>query len=113
MGDGFADAEVDDDHSFVGLFGVGVGGFGDGGGADDLFFVTGVVDKDFIAGLHGAHVFEGGGIGDAVPGGGFLTSEIGEGIGGGFGFEKPVGHDVLRFRWSVHHGAKFAAIQQE
>ena len=75
-------------------FGVlGVGGVDgdDFGGADGGFAYVGVVDDEFFAVFHAAEVEEGGGVGDAVPGGLAVADEVVEGVFAGFGLEE-VGH---------------------
>jgi hypothetical protein len=54
-----------------------------------------VIDDQFVAGLHFAEIFYGGGIGDAIPLGLLVALKIGEGIDGGFSFQQVVGrHEV-------------------
>ena len=86
FGDGFSGFDFDG-----WLFGVGGGDGDDRGGAYGGFLIAGVVDDQFVAGLHFAEIFHGGGIGDAVPSGLFVALEIGEGIGGRLGFQQVVG----------------------
>jgi len=82
-------------YCYGGIFWV-LGVYGDyRGGANGGFFFAGFVDDQLGAGGHFAEVFYGGGGGDAVPEGGFVALEIGEGVDGGFGFQK-VGH-----RWGL------------
>jgi hypothetical protein len=73
-------------------FGVGGVHSGHGAGADGGALVAGVVEDPLGAGLELAQVFDGGGIGDAVPDGLLVAQEVVEAVGGGLGLEEVEGH---------------------
>jgi len=61
-------------------------------GAYRAFVLAGFVNDQAIAGLHPTKISQSDRIGDAVPLCGAIALQVGEGIFGGFGLEKIVGH---------------------
>jgi len=76
------------------------GNFGVGGvhaencaGADGGALVAGVVEDPLRALGHLAQIFDGGGVGDAVPDSLLVAEKVVEGVLVGFGFEEEVAHE--------------------
>jgi len=81
-------ADFDTDNGDLGICSVYAD---DGAGADGSALVARVIEDPPGAGLHLAEIFDGGGIGDAIPVGFFVAEEVVEGVGVGLGFEEEAG----------------------
>jgi hypothetical protein len=87
--------QVHDDQAVVVFVGIRVRAAGNFGDPDGGLLVAGVVDQGQVAFVHGSHVLECRGVGDAVPGGLLVLDQLVPGVGAGFCFQEPTRHCAI------------------